>query len=149
MSTDVARMVDSIRRYYDEGCFACGRDNPIGLHLDEFRVEDGAVSARFDPRDHYRGAGTTLHGGVAATALDEMLVWAGLLIEEVLTVTGSLEIRYRRPVHVDESIIVSAHVDERRGRRLKMSGMLTVNGETRVEGSGLYLVSAALDDLLD
>lgn len=148
MVADLAKTIDAIRSYYDDQCFACGRDNPIGLHLDDFEVENGRVSARFDPRSDYRGAGKTLHGGVAATALDELLVWAGLLTEGVLTVTGSLEMRYRRPVFIDESILVSARVDERRDRRLRMSGEMSVDGGVRVEASGLYLVSAAIEDLL-
>ncbi|TDI39317.1 MAG: PaaI family thioesterase, partial [Acidobacteria bacterium] len=77
-----------MRRHYDDGCFACGRENPLGLHLDGFSLDDGVVSARFDPREEYRGAGISLHGGVAATALDEMLVWAGILDLKVMSVTG-------------------------------------------------------------
>jgi acyl-coenzyme A thioesterase PaaI-like protein len=149
MSEAVAELVDSIRRHYDDGCFACGRNNPIGLHLDGFRLEDGRVSARFHPRAQYRGAGTTLHGGVAATALDEILVWAGILQERVLTVTGTMELRYRRPIDVGDEIVVSARVDERRGRRLKVTGDLRVDGELRVEASGLYLVSVTVDELLN
>jgi acyl-coenzyme A thioesterase PaaI-like protein len=147
MQEDLSHLVDSIRRHYDDGCFACGRDNPIGLHLDDFRLDDGTVSARFSPRAQYRGAGTTLHGGVAATALDEILVWAGLLVESVLSVTGTMELRYRKPVHVDETIVVSSRVDERRGRRLRLSGELSVDEELRVAASGLYLVTASLDEL--
>lgn len=149
MSTAVAELVDSVRRHYDDGCFACGRDNPIGLHLDDFRLVDGQVSARFSPRDDYRGAGTTLHGGIAATALDEILVWAGILLEGVLTVTGTMELRYRRPIDVGDAIVVSARVDERSGRRLRASGELEVDGQVRVEASGLYLVSVTLEELLD
>lgn len=149
MSTAVAELVDSVRRHYDDGCFACGRDNPIGLHLDDFRLEDGQVSARFSPRDDYRGAGTTLHGGIAATALDEILVWAGILLERVLTVTGTMELRYRRPIDVGDAIVVSARVVERSGRRLRASGELEVDGQVRVEASGLYLVSVTLEELLD
>lgn len=145
---DIPDLVDAVRRHYDDGCFACGRDNPIGLHLDDFSLTDDRVSARFTPRPEYRGAGTTLHGGVAATALDEILVWAGILSESVLTVTGSLTLRYRRPLHVDEEISVSASVDERSGRRLQISGGLAVGEETRVEGSGLYLVTATVAELL-
>lgn len=149
MSTAVAELVDSVRRHYDDGCFACGRDNPIGLHLDDFRLEDGQVSARFSPRADYRGAGTTLHGGIAATALDEILVWAGILLEGVLTVTGTMELRYRRPIDVGDAIVVSARVVERSGRRLRASGELEVDGQVRVEASGLYLVSVTLEELLD
>jgi len=148
MSDDVARLVDEVRRHYDDGCFACGRDNPIGLHLDDFALDDGLVSARFTPRPEYRGAGMTLHGGVAATALDEVMVWAGILVESVLSVTGNMGLRFRRPVEVGETIVVSARVDQRSGRRLTLSGELSVSDEPRVEASGLYLVSVPVEELL-
>jgi len=148
MPDDIAGLVDAVRRHYDDGCFACGRDNPIGLHLDDFDLQGGVVSARFTPRPEYRGAGVSLHGGVAATALDEMLVWAGILTEGVLSVTGNMELRFRRPVNVDDPIVVSASVEDRSGRRLRISGRLAVDAETRVEASGLYLVSAEVEDLL-
>lgn len=146
--SDISGLVDAVRRHYDDGCFACGRDNPIGLHLDNFAISDGRVSAHFTPRANYRGAGKTLHGGIAATALDEILVWAGILTEGVLTVTGTMEIRFRRPVHVEEPITVSAGVDSRSGRRLQISGHLVVGGEIRVEAAGLYLVSQSIEDVL-
>lgn len=146
--SDISGLVDAVRRHYDDGCFACGRDNPIGLHLDNFAISDGRVSAQFTPRANYRGAGKTLHGGIAATALDEILVWAGILTEGVLTVTGTMEIRFRRPVHVEEPITVSAGVDSRSGRRLQISGDLEVGGEIRVEAAGLYLVSQSIEDVL-
>ena len=148
MPEDIAGLVDAIRRHYDDGCFACGRDNPIGLHLDDFTFDNGQVSARFLPRPGYRGAGNNMHGGIAATALDEMLVWAGMLGEGVLTVTGTMELRYRRPVDVGEPIVVSGMVDRRSGRRLDISGALMVDHEVRVEASGLYLATTTVDELL-
>lgn len=147
MAVDTATLVDRIRRHYDDGCFACGRDNPLGLHLDDFALDDGVVSARFDPRPDYRGSGTSLHGGVAATALDEMLVWAGILVEKVMSVTGTMQLRYRRPVDVADTIEVRSRLDERRGRRLVVSGELLVDGEEKVAATGLYLVTADLAEM--
>ena len=148
MPDDVAQLVDAVRRHYDDGCFACGRDNPFGLQLDDFALNDDRVSARFTPRAEYRGAGTMLHGGIAATALDEILVWAGILVEGVLSVTGNVGLRFRRPVHVGDAIVVSGRVDERSGRRLQLSGELLVGDETKVEASGLYLVTRSVADML-
>ncbi len=147
MTIPLQTLVDRLRRHYDDGCFACGRDNPIGLHLDSFAMTDGVVTALFDPRPDYRGAGRSLHGGIAATALDEILVWAGLLAERVMSVTGRMEVRYRRPVEVTESIEARGWVEERSGRRLRVSGELRVGGEVRVEAGGLYLVTATLEEL--
>lgn len=147
MAVDTATLVDRLRRHYDDGCFACGRENPIGLHLDEFWLQQGEVGARFHPRPDYRGAGRALHGGIAATALDEILVWAGILTERVMSVTGTMEIRYRQPVEVTEELAVRARVDERRGRRLKVSGELIVGEDVRIEASGLYLVTSTLEEM--
>ncbi len=147
LSTDTATLVDRMRRHYDDGCFACGRENPLGLHLDDFSLDEGLVSARFDPREEYRGAGTSLHGGVAATALDEMLVWAGILDLRVMSVTAKMEVKYRRPVQVTDPILVRARVDERRGRRLLTSGELLVDDRVCVEASGLYLITSDLAEM--
>ncbi len=147
MTVPLETLVDRLRRHYDDGCFACGRANPIGLQLDSFALDDDVVTARFHPRPDYRGAGVSLHGGIAATALDEILVWAGLLAERVMSVTGRMEVRYRRPLEVVESIEARGRVEERSGRRLKLSGELRVDGEMRVEARGLYLVTATLEEL--
>jgi len=112
--------------------------------MDEFTFEDGVVSATFTPRPNFRGVHGILHGGVAATALDEILVWAGILNEKVMSVTGTMDMRFRKPVHIDDVITVRARLDERSGRRLKASGELVVDDEVKVQASGLYLVSADL-----
>jgi acyl-coenzyme A thioesterase PaaI-like protein len=147
MANNIAEFVDRIRRHYDDGCFACGRENPIGLHLDDFDLVDGEVSARFAPRPDYRGAGEILHGGVAATALDEMLVWAGILVERVMTVTGRLEIRYPKPLAVTDELVVRARVDEMRGKRMTASAELVVGDEVRTQATGLFLVTADLTEM--
>jgi acyl-coenzyme A thioesterase PaaI-like protein len=144
---DLGAVVERIQAAYGHTCFACGRDNRIGLHLELVGTEDGWVKARFDPRPEYAGAPETLHGGITATALDEILVWAGIVTENVMTVTGRLEIRYRRPIRVDERIHARGRVDNRSGRRLAVSGALEVGGVVAAEATGLYLVSAGVDDV--
>ncbi|GEM_PF-423506 len=141
-------VIERIRRHYGEGCFACGRDNPIGLHLDGFTLDGSEVTARFLPRPEYRGVPAVLHGGVAATALDEVMVWAGALIEDVMTVTGNMQLRFRRPVPTDRELRVRGRVVQRSGRRLRLAGELFVDGRVAVEASGLYLVSVTVEELL-
>lgn len=145
---DIASLVDDVRRRYDDACFACGRDNPIGLHLDDFALADGIVSATFSPRPQFRGTEGSLHGGVAATALDEMLVWAGILNLGVMSVTGTLDLRYRKPAGMTATYEARGWVEERRGRRLRLAGDLLEEGEALVTASGLYLITADVSDLL-
>ncbi len=151
-AADVARFVDVIRRKYDDGCFACGRDNPLGMHLDHFdRSPDGAVTARFRPRPDYRGTFGVLHGGIAATALDEIMVWAGILGLGVMSVTGTLDLRYSAVATMDDAFIVSGRVDEVRGKRLRVAGTLHAENQSRasVTASGLYLISEDVTELLE
>lgn len=142
-------VVDRLRRLTGDGCFACGRDNPVGLRMDGFAFRDGDVTARFTARPDFAGTIGRLHGGVAAAALDEILVWAGILQEGALTVTGKLEIRYERPVdNAGEEVSVRARVERRRGRRLIISGELAdPSGARAVSARGLYLVSHTLEEL--
>lgn len=144
LEADTAALVKEIRAEY-RGCFACGTDNPVGLHLDPTEMVDGEAVAVYRPIEHHGGAGDTLHGGLAATVLDEIMVWAGILAHRVLTVTGTMDLRFRRPVSVADEIEVRGRVEERRGRRLRCSGEMLVHRETSVTAQGLYLVARSFD----
>jgi uncharacterized protein (TIGR00369 family) len=138
MDAETAAFVASVRAEYP-GCFACGADNPVGLHLQPGDVDDGAAVAIFRPSPHHAGAGDTLHGGVAAAVLDEIMVWAGILQHRLLTVTATMDLRYRRPLRVGGEVEARGRVTERRGRRLLCSGDLRSDGEVAVSATGLYL----------
>jgi len=148
---DIGPLVDAVRRKYDDECFACGRDNPHGMHLDGFELDtNGTVTARFQPRQEYRGTLGVLHGGIAATALDEVMVWAGILTLGVMSVTGTLDLRYSGTAEVTDHFVASAWIEERRGRRLRVASALTAQGNDKpsVTASGLYLISEDVSDLL-
>ncbi len=132
--------VATVRARYDD-CFACGLANPMGLHLDGFRFDDAGVAADFTPRDEYRGFEGVLHGGVIATALDEILAWAAMLVEDTFVLTGTLDLRYRKPAGVDVSYTLHGRVDERRGRRLLLSGEMRADDSVIASASGLYLAT--------
>ncbi len=144
MDQDMTAIVERIRTEYP-GCFACGTDNPKGLHLEKAALDGDEAVTVFRPGDEHVGAGRSLHGGLAATLLDEIMVWAGILVHRVLTVTGTLDLRFSRPVTVDDEIVVRGRVDERRGKRLICSGSLEVAGSASVTGSGLYLVARTFE----
>lgn len=145
---DVERVADRLRRRYDDACFACGRSNPIGLHLDGFSLKDGQVTAWFEPRPEYRGVENSLHGGVVATALDEILVWASVLTHGVVALTATLNLRYRRPTRPQGRYKLQGRVDERRGRRLVLSGELLDGSSVAVSAQGLYLADEDVSHLL-
>lgn len=145
MTPELRNWIEEVRRSFGDRCFACGRKNDEGLHLDDWDWQDGEATAVFLPRPAHVGAGDTLHGGLAATVLDEAMVWAGIFGERVLSVTGTLNLRFRKPLFVSDTITVVGWVEERRGRRLKLAGRLQTGDEIAAEASGLYLVSSTVD----
>jgi len=145
---NIAGLVDRVRRHYDDRCFACGRDNPIGLQLDDFSSQGSEVAAWFTPRSDYRGVQGSLHGGIAATALDEMLVWAGILTEGIMSVTATLDLRFRKPTTTGTRYEVRGRVEGRSGRRLQVSGELMSGGQPAVTARGLYVATAEVAGLL-
>lgn len=144
----LSEVVDGVRRHYDDGCFACGRANQSGLHIEDFREIPGGVAAGFVPGPQHRGTFGVLHGGLAATALDEIMAWAGIILAGVLCVTANLELRFRQPVPVEKPLEVSAWLKERSGRRLRITGQLATPAGPAVEATGLYVVAHQVSDLL-
>ena len=59
----------------DEYCFACGPQNANGLHMKVTKTADG-VQARIRLPDWVQSYAHIVHGGIIATVLDEMAVWA-------------------------------------------------------------------------
>jgi acyl-coenzyme A thioesterase PaaI-like protein len=131
--------IAALRSEYS-GCFACGAANPVGLHLDGFRVVGGEVVVDWSPQPEYRGFESTLHGGIVATALDEIMAWAAIYFESVLAVTATLDLRYRAPVPPGTAFTVAGRVDDRSGSRLRLSSELRSPDGVKAEATGLYLV---------
>jgi acyl-coenzyme A thioesterase PaaI-like protein len=131
--------IAALRGDYEE-CFACGGANPIGLHLDGFRVVADEVVVDWTPRPEYRGFESTLHGGIVATALDETMAWAAIYFEQVLAVTVTLDLRYRAPAPPGTTFTVAGKVDGRSGSRLRLSAELRGPAGIHAEAAGRYLV---------
>src|SRR6185436_2207270 len=60
---------------HTRSCFVCGESNSAGLNL-RFETDGRIVQAHFVPRLEHVGFKATVHGGLIATVLDEIMVWA-------------------------------------------------------------------------
>ncbi len=141
---DLAERAAAIRSQYNE-CFGCGLGNPIGLHLDNFEIEDGRLIARFRPRREYSGFAGILHGGIVAALLDESMAWSAMLLESTFVVTANLELKYRKPPPADAEYEVRASIEERRGRRLRIAGEALVQGSVIAQANGLFLATEPIE----
>jgi acyl-coenzyme A thioesterase PaaI-like protein len=121
-------------------CFACGDDNPIGMHLEGIRREGDEVRATLRPRPEYQSYPGMLHGGLSATALDEMMGYAAILLEGTWSATARMEIRFRAPVPYDASLELVGGVAEARGGRVRAWARLHLpDGRVGAESTGLLV----------
>ncbi len=86
-----------IRKLQGHHCFACGTDNPIGLNMDFYRMEDMVCSDIMLERNH-EGWENMAHGGILSTLLDEVMSWTVLYFKRTFLVTRNMEIKYIKPV---------------------------------------------------
>lgn len=126
------------------GCIVCGRDNPVGLHI-QFRRTPTGVEATVRPQAHFQGFSGVLHGGVVCGLLDDAMWWAIYAQREVITMTADISVRYKKPVPVGTDLRVEASVDAARNSRLFLaSGRLRdAAGEVLAEAHGKFLAAPA------
>jgi uncharacterized protein (TIGR00369 family) len=123
-------------------CLVCGTENLFGLKARFYSLEDGSLAAVFMPGEEHQGYPGRLHGGIAASVLDETIgravaVGAG---GTVWGVTVELSTRYRKPVPLGVELRAVARITADRGRVFEGSGeLLLPDGSVAVEASGRYL----------
>jgi acyl-coenzyme A thioesterase PaaI-like protein len=112
----------------DDMCFACGSGNPIGLKL-EFRFDGDEYLTTLEARPEYQGWTGVMHGGLLATAFDEVM--ARLLLEkDISAVTGRLSIRYHKPVSIGERLEIRGRIAKHRSPVIQ-----TTAEATRADGT--------------
>ena len=123
-------------------CFVCGQRNPFGLHL-VFRQDSHTIVAEFQPREEHQGFPGVIHGGIVAAVLDEALGRTSVLAENPeWTMTGRLEVRYRRYVPYGPLLRVRASLGTQKRRMIQASGAVTLADDESVilaEAQGTFL----------
>ena len=114
----------------DHGCFGCGAANPHGLRLSFTQDADG-VRANFTPREVHQGYEQVVHGGILSTLLDEAMAWA-VAAAGIWAVTGEMQVRFRRPLHVGETVSVHGAVTDIRTRASSASGQIVREADGQV-----------------
>ena len=132
----MARQLDNT----DDYCFACGKDNPIGLHLDFKFDDDKYVAEKIIPRE-YQGYKGVVHGGILTTLLDEAM--GGYIIDKysVMAMTGRLEIRYKHPTPINQKLTVTAWQESQRRNIFVMKASVALpNGTITAEATAKMAV---------
>ncbi len=118
----------------DNWCFACGKENPIGLRL-EFYEEENAFCCEFTPGKNFQGYEGIMHGGIASVILDEIMARFLIDIKKIPVVTSRMEVRFRKPVRINSTVMAKALYDH------SEKNFHFVTGELRSK-EGILLVSA-------
>ncbi len=121
-------------------CFACGKDNPIGLKLRP--VFDGeSATAEFTPGQFHQGWNEATHGGILYTLLDELAFYAMLCRGVEFSVTGKSEIKFKQMAPTGQPIRASSRVTKVTSRLVEARSVLTLEDDTVIaEGDFLYYV---------
>jgi acyl-coenzyme A thioesterase PaaI-like protein len=120
-------------------CFVCGIANPIGLQLRFYTDPERRCIARFQPREEHQGFPGQLHGGVISTLLDETMGRV-LIHENVWAISGRLEVKFARPVPLDQELTIVGELTRARSRAYEARGEVRLSdGTVLATGSGLYV----------
>ncbi|HEU5265628.1 MAG TPA: PaaI family thioesterase [Jatrophihabitans sp.] len=130
-------------------CFGCGPGNPRGLGVASFPpTGDATVTASFTPwPEHDNGFGY-LNGGIISTLLDchsaAAAVWAayerGWMTADgpVPYVTAGLDVRYRRPSPLHDTVELTAVVTEAGAAQMTTSAELVFAGRTCASATAVW-----------
>lgn len=135
----VGELIDSHYRM----CFACGRDHPGGLHLRLTAGPDVSVMGELTVGEHHQGAPGLAHGGIIATAMDEMMGSLQILIRKP-AVTGHLETDFHRLVPVGTTLALVARALGQRGRKVYCEAAAYA-GQERVVSAGAIFVQVPVE----
>ncbi|MEO9169980.1 MAG: hotdog fold domain-containing protein [Candidatus Baltobacteraceae bacterium] len=128
----------------DGNCFACGPDNPIGLHL-HFDDDDDGVRAHVTLGPDYQGWRNIAHGGIAIALLDEAMAHAAGAAGH-RGVTGSMSVRFRKPVPLGISLDVRGRVAWQRRNVLGLVASVSdASGKMLVAAEGNFVSMGPLD----
>ncbi len=124
-----------------ERCFGCSAESPSGLRLEVDHGGDGTATAILRPRPEHEGPPGHLHGGLVATALDEIMGWAAHETADDGWVTATIEVRYRRPVPLGEGPYrIEAETTRASGRRKRLIARLLLgDGSVAAEARGTFV----------
>ena len=121
-------------------CFACGKDNPHGMHLKFLLDDDGRhFVCRFRLSERFWGPPKHAHGGIIATILDEAMGKVNKL-RHVIAVTSKMTVEYLKPVPLGKPLVAVGWGKSVRGRRhINLAEIRNQKGEVLARSQGTFI----------
>lgn len=131
----------------DGNCFACGPENPIGMHLHFDRAPEGeeGVVAIATLADQFQGWRGIAHGGIVMALIDEAMAHAAGYAGH-RGVTASVNVRFRKPVPLGEPIHLRGRVTWHRRSVLGVEATVSdASGTVLAQGEGSFVSRGTLE----
>jgi uncharacterized protein (TIGR00369 family) len=113
---------------HTHSCFVCGESNPLGLKL-RFHEDAGTVKTHFTPRAEHVGFKAVAHGGLLATVLDEIMVWACAVTTRRFAYCAEMGVRFLRPAAPGVELTAIGRLEENRRGRIFLASAQLVDPE--------------------
>jgi uncharacterized protein (TIGR00369 family) len=130
------------KQHISKMCFVCGEKNDFGLHAKFYETDANELVALINPSEQHQGYPGRMHGGIAATILDETIARSicNGKTEQIWGVTLELKTKFRKPVPLGQEVKVVGRVTNEGIRSFEGSGEIVLqNGEIAVTAEGKYL----------
>jgi len=129
----------SNRNNHDSHCFACGYENVNGLKL-KFTTSKNSAIATYSPSDKHQSHRETFHGGMQAVIMDASMIQA-IKSSGYLSVTGRLELRYKKNTNTKDSLTVYGEILKRQGQFIFAKSDLFQNDIKVTTATGTYKIT--------
>jgi uncharacterized protein (TIGR00369 family) len=123
-------------------CFVCGEKNEFGLHAKFYETNDNQLVALINPSEQHQGYPGRMHGGIAATILDETIARSinSAKDEHVWGVTLELKTKFRKPIPLGQELKIVGRVTSEGTRSFEGTAEIILpNGEIAVSAEGKYM----------
>jgi len=123
-------------------CFVCGEKNDFGLHAKFYETDANELVALINPSEQHQGYPGRMHGGIAATILDETIARSicNGKDEQIWGVTLELTTKFRKPIPLGQELKIVGRVTNEGNRSFEGTGEIVLpNGEIAVSAEGKYL----------
>jgi acyl-coenzyme A thioesterase PaaI-like protein len=140
------------KQYNSDMCFVCGVSNQFGLHTNFYELENKAVIGLFKGQDIHQSYPKRMHGGIVAAMLDETIGRAIQTYDDLTWgVTIEFQIRYYKPVPLDQELKVVGKITSNRSKIFEGEGYICdQDNQILARSTGRYLkqkVDKIVDDI--
>ncbi len=125
-----------------KNCLICGIQNESGLKASFYNMEDNSVGSIFTFKFNHQSYPDRVHGGMISALLDELAGRALWVTDpDLIGVTGTLNVRFKKPVPYEKQLKGRGIITSRRGRVFTAKAqILDENNTVLAESDATYII---------